>query len=69
MSLLSLGVGKKIIFYNVYFDGVERTGPKTGNMVLEILFFRLDEGMKKVVSPLERHQLCVPLLPVLLIPI
>lgn len=38
---------KKIIFYNVYLDGVERTGPKTGNRVLEILFFRLSGGMKK----------------------
>lgn len=38
---------KKIIFYNVYLDGVQRTGLKTGNTVLEILFFRLDEGMKK----------------------
>lgn len=38
---------KKMTFYNVYLDGVERTGPKTGNRVLEILFFRLDEGMKR----------------------
>lgn len=38
---------KEIIFYNVSFVGVEKTGRKAGNGVLEILFFSLDEGMKK----------------------
>lgn len=41
---------KKIILYNVYFDGVEKTDPKTGNRVLEILL--ICWGYEKVVSPL-----------------
>lgn len=38
---------KKIIFYNVYFDGVEKTGSATGNTVFEILFFWYEEGTEE----------------------
>lgn len=65
--------GKKIVFYDVYLDRMEKAGPKTGNMALKVLPLSFDEGMKSAVSTPETPALlCLsslsPLTPVSSLP-